>query len=43
MVQEHRKDYPSAWQAVQTIAGKLGMHPVMLHEWVNRAEIDNGQ
>ena len=43
MVQDHRKDYPSSWQAVASIAGKLGMHPVTLHEWVKRAEIDAGQ
>ena len=43
MVQEHRGEYPSGWQATQSIAGKFGMHPVTLHEWVKRAEIDAGQ
>jgi transposase len=43
MVQDSRKEYPSQWQAVASIAGKLGMHPVTLHEWVKRAEIDAGQ
>ena len=43
MVQDGRKEYPSQWQAVASIAGKLGMHPVTLHEWVKRAEIDAGQ
>ena len=43
MVQDGRKQYPSQWQAIASIAGKLGMHPVTLHEWVKRAEIDSGQ
>src|SRR5665213_643302 len=42
MVQEHRSEYTSGWQATQSIAGKFGMHPVTLHEWVKRAEIDAG-
>ncbi len=43
MVLEHRQDYASGWQATQSIAGKIGVHPVTLHEWVKRAEIDSGQ
>src|SRR3989442_12200740 len=43
MVQDLRKEYPAGSQAVQSIAGKCGMHPVTLHEWVKRAEIDGGQ
>lgn len=43
MVQDGRKEYPSQWQAIASIAGKLGMHPVTLHEWVKRAEIDAGR
>jgi transposase len=43
MVQEHRGDYTAGWQAKQSIAGKFGMHPVTPHEWVKRAEIDDGQ
>ena len=30
MVQEHRGEYTSRWQAAQSIAGKFGMHPVTL-------------
>jgi transposase len=40
MVQEHRGEYTSGWQS---IAGKFEMHPVTLHEWVKRAEVDAGQ
>ena len=43
MVQEHRGEYTSGWQATQSIAGKFGMHPVTLYEWVKRAEVDAGQ
>jgi len=43
MVHEGRKEYPSQWQAVASIAGKLGMHPVTLHEWVKQAAVDAGQ
>jgi transposase len=43
MVQDGRKEYPSQWQAIASIAGKFGMHPVTLHEWVKRAEIDAGR
>ncbi len=43
MVQEHRGEYTSLWQATQSIAGKFGMHQVTLYEWVKRAEIDAGQ
>ena len=43
MVQEHREEYTSGWQATQSIAGKIGVHPVTLHEWVKRAEVDSGK
>jgi transposase len=43
MVQEHRGEYTSLWQAAQSIAGKFGMHQGTLYEWVKWAEIDAGQ
>src|SRR5579859_1904688 len=43
MVQDHRGEYASGWQACQSIAPKIGVHPVTLHEWVKRAEIDAGK
>jgi transposase len=42
MVQEHRKDYPSQWAAVESIAPKIGCVPHTLHEWVRKHEIDSG-
>lgn len=43
LVQEARKDYPSQWAAVESIAPKIGCAAVTLHEWVKRHEIDSGQ
>ena len=43
LVQEARKDYPSQWSAVESIAPKIGCVPQTLHEWVKKAEVDSGQ
>jgi transposase len=42
MVHEHRKDYPSQWAAIESIAPKIGCVPQTLHEWVRKHEIDSG-
>jgi transposase-like protein len=42
LVQEARKDYPSRWAAVESIAPKIGCAGATLHEWVKRHEIDSG-
>ena len=42
MLQDHRRDYRSEQQAIKSIAGKMGMHPETLKEWVRRAEVDGG-
>lgn len=42
LVQEARKDYPSLWSAVESIAPKIGCAGVTLHEWVKKHEIDTG-
>lgn len=42
MVQEHRKDYPSQWAAIESIAPKIGCVPQTLHDWVRKHEIDSG-
>jgi len=42
MVVEHRKEYPSEWAAIGSIAGKLGMGPDTLRLWLRRAEVDGG-
>ena len=43
MVVEHRKEYPSEWATVCSIAGKFGMTPETLRIWLRRAEVDGGQ
>ena len=43
MVIEHRKEYTSEWTAVCSIAGKFGMTPETLRQWIRRAEVDGGQ
>ncbi len=43
MVAEHRAEYPSQWAAVVPIAGKLGMTPQTLLNWVRQHERDTGE
>ena len=43
MVLESRADYPSEFEAIRSIAGKLGIgSPETLRKWVRRAELDGG-
>ena len=40
MVLESKDDYPSEFEAIRTIAGKLGIgSPETLRKWVRRAEV----
>ena len=43
MVFEYQREYPSQWQAVVSIATKIGCTAETLRKWVRRAEIDSGQ
>ncbi len=42
MVFEHRAEYASEWAAIESIAGKIGCTAQTLHNWVRRAERDQG-
>jgi transposase len=42
LVQEHRREYPSLWAAIESIAPKIGCVPQTLNEWVKRVEVDTG-
>ncbi|VAW05005.1 Mobile element protein [hydrothermal vent metagenome] len=42
MVLDHRQDYSSRWAAVVSISQKIGCVPQTLHEWVKKAEVDDG-
>lgn len=43
MVQEHRDEYGSEWQAMKSIAAKLGIHADTLRAWRRREQVDAGQ
>jgi len=43
MVFEHQIEYSSQWQAVVSIATKIGCTPETLRKWVRRAEVDSGR
>ena len=43
MVFEHQSEYPSRWQAVVSIASKIGCTAETLRKWIRRAEIDSGR
>jgi len=43
MVFEHRDQYPSQWEAIWSIAGKIGCSAETLRKWIRRAEIDAGR
>lgn len=42
MVLDYESGYPSRRSAVVSVADKIGCAPQTLHEWVKRAEVDNG-
>ena len=43
MVQEHGGEYGSQWEAIRSIAGKIGCSGETLRKWVRQSEIDSGQ
>jgi len=43
MVFDHQSEYASQWQAVVSIATKIGCTPETLRKWVRRAEVDSGR
>ena len=43
MVLDHAGEHPSRWAAVTSIAAKIGCTPQTLHDWVKKAEVDNGR
>ena len=36
-------DYASEWEAIRTVAGRLGMNAETLRKWLRQAEVDTGQ
>ena len=43
MVSEHRGEYASEWEAMVSIAEKIGCSAETLRKWVRRTEIDSGR
>ena len=42
MVLENERLYGSQWEAICSVAGKLGPTPETVRKWVRRAEVDGG-
>jgi transposase len=43
MVIDHRDEYDTEWEAMRSIAGKLGIGSTeTLRKWVRRAQVDEG-
>ncbi len=43
MVFEHGSEYASEWEAIGSIAAKIGCSPETLRKWVRQTEIDTGR
>ena len=43
LVLDKEGQHPSRWQAVTSIAAKIGCTPQTLNDWVKKAEVDSGQ
>jgi len=43
MLFEHRSEYASEWEAMGSIASKIGCTAETLRKWVRQAEVDSGR
>ena len=43
MVLEHGSEYASQWEAIRSIAEKIGCSAETLRKWVRQSEIDTGK
>ncbi len=43
MLFEHRGEYASEWEAMRSVAGKIGCTAETLRKWVRQSEIDAGR
>ena len=43
LVFDHRGQYGSQWEAIRSIAEKIGCSAEALRKWVRRSEVDSGQ
>ncbi len=42
MVFDHGSEYGSQWEAIRSIAEKIGCSPETLRKWVRQTEVDSG-
>ncbi len=43
MVFDHGAEYGSQWEAIRSIAEKIGCSPETLRKWVRQTEVDTGR
>lgn len=43
MVLDHEAEHPSLWQAIVSIAAKIGCSAHSLNEWLKKAKVDAGK
>ncbi len=43
MVLDNERQHGSRWQAITSIAAKIGCSPNTLNDWVKKAEVDSGK
>jgi transposase len=43
LVREHAGDYPTEYAAISAVAGRLGMAPETLRQWLRQADVDEGK
>ena len=43
LVLDNEGQHASHWQAVMSIAAKIGCTPLTLNDWVKKAEVDSGR